>query len=163
MIDIAKLREIKRTNSIQKQLEEDTNLMKEAFIARTKKFEKLIDDSLLSAAENNKTCIDIKFNINSLENLKALINIISMYKNDYRCIPINADENIENKLSYEIDLPQHVLYYLFDFANAIFAYKNIEFLITLFKDNEAFKNTYKSYSKFATDFIIIRFDFSEGY
>jgi hypothetical protein len=163
MIDIAKLREIKRTNSIQKQLEEDTKLMKEAFITRTKKFEKLIDDSLLSAAESNKTCVDIKFNITSLENLKALINIISMYKNDYRCMPIHADENIENKLSYESDLSRLVLYYLFSFANTIFAYKNVEFLITLFKDNEAFKNAYKSYSKFATDFIIIRFDFSEGY
>lgn len=163
MIDIAKLREIKRTNSIQKQIEEDTILMKEAFITRTKKFEKLIDDSLLSAAENNKTCIDIKFNITSLETLKALINIISMYKNDYGCMPISVDENIENHLSYETNLPQCVLYYLFDFANTLFAYKNIEFLITLFKDNEAFKNAYKSYSKFATDFIIIRFDFSEGY
>ena len=161
MIDIAKIRELKNSNDIQKQLEKDFAELDNAIKTRTKEFEQLVDNSLIEAAKANKWHVDIKFNIISLENLNAFINILTMYKKDYKCYIQSVDDILEQKFCYESQLYNRVLYFMCDFLNIIFKQCSDETVIKLYKDREAFKFNYKKHTNLATDSITVRFDFSE--
>jgi hypothetical protein len=139
MISIADLEKVINENNI------NLDEYAEALNNKTDAFSKIIDDALIAAAKNNKRRVVIKFIIDKIENLFAMLKCMSTYKTNDFAVNVadltyysKNEKSMIDRVINDEDRNTKLKFILFDMGNVIFNLKDSKLQYQFFKNNSLY-------------------------
>ena len=139
MISIADLEKVINENNVN--LDEYT----EALNNKTDAFSKIIDNSLIAAAKNNKRHVVIKFVVDKIENLFATLKCMAMYTENNFTVNVadlsyysKNEKSMIDRVINGKDCNTKLKFVLFDMGNVIFNMKDSKLQYQFFKNNSLY-------------------------